>query len=480
MTFNSLHFLLFFPAVVVGYFALPFRYRWLFLLAASYYFYMSWRAEYGLLLFASTLVAYGTGLLMGRTPDPRKRRVYLLVSLISNLGVLFGFKYLDFFNESLRGLFNQFNIFYDVPAFQVLLPVGISFYTFQALSYSIDVYRGRKTPETHLGIFALYLSFFPQLVAGPIERSAHLLPQFHEKHDFDDQRVTAGLRRMAWGFFKKLVIADRLALYVNTVYNSPTDYTGLPLIVATYLFLWQLYCDFSAYSDIAIGAAQVMGFDLMENFRRPFFARSIGEFWQRWHISLTTWFRDYVYIPLARRRRFRWHPSLDFFILFVLIGLWHGANWTFIIFGLLHGFYMAWGIWTQGTRANLSRLAALKSYPRVTTLLEVFVTFHLLAFSIIFFRANSLSDALYIVSHLFAGLEWVPPYQIALGAYEFAVAILAIAILELVHFVQERGLPQMNLSRHPVWVRWSAYYLLLFGILIFGQFGRTEFIYFRF
>ena len=255
MLFNSFAFLKFFPIVVGIYFITPSRYRWFWLLAASYYFYMSWKPEYILLIIASTLVDYYSGLQMGKTADTARRKRFLILSLATNLGLLFAFKYFNFFNDSLRQTFNHFNIFYNVPTFDVLLPVGISFYTFQTLSYSIDVYRGRKTPETHLGIFALYVAFFPQLVAGPIERSQRLLHQFYQQHNFDHRRVSDGLKLMAWGLFKKVVIADRLAIVVNNVYNDPTAYAGIPLLVATYFFAFQIYCDFSGYSDIAIGAA---------------------------------------------------------------------------------------------------------------------------------------------------------------------------------------------------------------------------------
>ena len=268
MLFNSIEFLVFFPLVLIGYFSMPHKYRWIFLLLASYYFYMSWKAEYLILILVSTGIDYFAALRMSAVSEKSKKKKYLFMSLLSNLGILFGFKYFNFFSDSLRAVFDQFNIFYDVPAFDVLLPVGISFYTFQTLSYSIDVYRGDKEPEKHLGKFALYVAFFPQLVAGPIERSTRLMPQLHLNYKFEYDRVVDGLRLMLWGFFKKIVIADRLAHYVNLVYNNPDDYFGLQVIIATIFFAFQIFCYFSGYSDIAIGTAKVLGIDLMENFKK--------------------------------------------------------------------------------------------------------------------------------------------------------------------------------------------------------------------
>ena len=279
-----------------------------------------------------------------------------------------------------------------------------------------------------------------------------------------------------------MVIADRLAIYVNTIYNDPTQYTGVPLIVATYFFAWQIYCDFSGYSDIAIGSAKVLGFDLMENFRRPFFARSVNDLWTRWHISLTAWFRDYLYIPLARRHRFRWDPTLDLVLLFTLIGLWHGASWNFVLFGLTHGLLMAASLWTWHIRRRAARVLHTDRWPsRARTVLQVVGTFHLFFITIVFFRARTLADTAYILQHLFAGLKFEMPYRYALGRYEFTIAILSIVLLETVHYFQENGVHFRPLIlRQPLWLRWSVYYILIFTILILGEFGAEEFIYFQF
>ena len=359
MLFNSLEFIIFFPIVVAAYFALNPKYRWILLLLASYYFYMCWNYKYIVLIMFSTVVDYCSGILMYRTNKTGLRKLLLLASLTTNLGLLFFFKYFNFFGETVNYFFERFNIFAEVPAYSFLLPVGISFYTFQTLSYTIDIYRKKQTPEYHFGRFALFVSFFPQLVAGPIERSVNLIPQFRQDFKFDYERVRDGILFMVWGFFKKVVIADRLAEYVNLVYNNPTESEGFQNIIATFFFSIQIYCDFSGYSDIAIGAALILGYRLMTNFRRPYFALNIREFWQRWHISLSTWFRDYVYISLGGNRVVKWRWFYNLFITFLVSGLWHGANWTFVIWGALHGFYLIFAIWTIKIREQTNRLSLI-------------------------------------------------------------------------------------------------------------------------
>ncbi|MBD3170059.1 MAG: MBOAT family protein [candidate division Zixibacteria bacterium] len=491
MLFNSFHFIIFFPLVVALYFAVPHRYRWMLLLTASYYFYMCWKAEYIILIVFSTLIDYFAARKMGETEEKAIRKRWLMLSLAANLGLLFSFKYFNFFNASMKDLFDQFNIFYDVPAFKVLLPVGISFYTFQTLSYTIDVYRGIKKPEKHLGIFAVYVSFFPQLVAGPIERSTRLLPQFFEKKGFDYDRVTDGLRLMLWGFFKKIVIADRLAVFVNQVYNNPHDTPGVPLILATYFFAFQIYCDFSGYSDIAIGSARIMGYDLMQNFRRPYFAQSIAEFWKRWHISLSTWFRDYLYISIGGNRVVKWRWYSNLLIVFIVSGFWHGANWTFMVWGALHGSYLVVAIWTQNIRNRISEMIGLTSAPAVRKWFKIFITFHLAIFAWIFFRANSLMDAFYIVTHLHTNLGYFISHATSISQVksmlpvdfhplEYVISFLSIIFLVIVHYFQEKNSVGEWLDKRPIWIRWSAYYAVLLGILVFGHFGAMEFIYFQF
>jgi alginate O-acetyltransferase complex protein AlgI len=489
MQFNSLEYLIFFPFVVALYFTLPQRFRWVLLLTASYYFYMCWKAEYAVLLLVSTLVDYWAALRMGGVDDRRSRRKYLIVSLITNLGLLFSFKYLNFFNESTRALFDSVNIFYGVPTFDILLPIGISFYTFQTLSYTIDVYRGDRSPERHFGIFAVYVAFFPQLVAGPIERSNSLMPQFFEKHSFEYDRAADGLRLMLWGFFKKIVIADRLAIYVNQVYNHPSDFSGGPLILATYFFAFQIYCDFSGYTDIARGSAQIMGFRLRENFRRPYFAKSVIEFWQRWHISLSTWFRDYVYGPLGAKCKPKWRWYYNLFVVFFLSGLWHGANWTFAIWGTLHGTYMVVSAATRRRRQRLRALFRLDKHPTLLKLLQVSITFHLVLFGWVFFRANSLSDALLILrksttvdfGSLSADLtRGFYASDLSRGWFDLTVTFVCIALLIVVQLWQRSGEVRQSLIAQPTWVRWSVYYAGAIAIILLGVYEHAPFIYFQF
>jgi D-alanyl-lipoteichoic acid acyltransferase DltB (MBOAT superfamily) len=371
-------------------------------------------------------------------------------------------------------------MFYGIPEFRIILPIGISFYTFQTLSYTIDVYRGKKEAERHLGVFALYVAFFPQLVAGPIERSTRLLPQFFRKYYFDYRRVTDGLQLMLWGFFKKLVIADRLAVYVNQVYNNPADYHGVPLILATYFFTFQIYCDFSGYSDIAIGAAQVMGYNLMENFKRPYFSKSITEFWRRWHISLSSWFRDYLYIPLGGNRVHKWRWYYNIIAVFLLSGLWHGANWTFVVWGGLHGFYILFSLWTDNLRNKISSFLHTSRFPTIQKLFKVFITFHLVVFAWIFFRANSISDAFLILANITRIDSWQCSISGALNKIELIVAFLSILLLGVIHLIQAHTSVRTYLNGKPIWFRWACYYVIVFFITLFGKFEEQQFIYFQF
>lgn len=491
MLFNSVEFLLFFPIVVTAYYLCPQRYRWALLLAASYYFYAAWKLEYVVLIMISTGVDYVAGIQMGKQSTRAGRRPYLILSLVTNLGLLFAFKYFNFFNDSLRNLFDVFNIFYNVPGFDALLPVGISFYTFQTLGYTIDIYRGRQDPERHLGVFALFVSFFPQLVAGPIERAGRLLPQLHGAHSFHEDRVVSGLRLMLWGLFKKVVIADRLAIYVNQVYNHPDAYTGLPLLVATYFFAFQIYCDFSGYSDIAIGAARVLGIRLMENFRQPYTAHSVADFWRRWHISLTTWFRDYIYIPLGGNRvpPARWYMNIA--IVFLVSGLWHGARWTFVVWGGLHALFVLSGIWLGALYGWMARTwFGRDEAPHVPTWISIFATFHLVVFGWIFFRANSMPDARLIVRNMMDMATDAPlaatiaPWidaAVAQPVLEMVLALVLIGALETIQWLERRaGRLERQFDANPLWLRWAAYVALAAAIMNLGVAIETPFIYFQF
>ncbi len=332
MLFNSWQFLIFFPVITTLYFVLPHKYRWFLLLVASCVFYAAFVPAYLLILGATIIIDYVAGIYIEKNLGKR-RLLFLIISVAANVGTLAFFKYFNFFNDNVSYLAHFIGWNYPIQSLKILLPIGLSFHTFQAMSYTIEVYRGHQKAEKHLGIYALYVMFYPQLVAGPIERPQNLIHQFYEQHKFEYQRVADGLKLMAWGMFKKVVIADRLSILVNQVYGNPTEFTGFPLILATVLFAFQIYCDFSGYSDIAIGAAQVMGFKLMDNFNRPYFSKSIGEFWKRWHISLSTWFKDYVYIPLGGNKVGKWHWQFNIFLVFLISGLWHGANWTYVIWG---------------------------------------------------------------------------------------------------------------------------------------------------
>ena len=486
MLFNSIQFLFFFAIVMVLYFAIPYRFRWFLLLAASYYFYMTIKPGFIAFILLSTFITYYAGLQMGKKESKSERKKFLLLGLVLNLGLLFLLKYYNFFGNSLSFLLTRFQIGYHIPALNLLLPVGISFYIFKSVSYSIDVYRGDQPPEKHLGHFALYVAFFPQLLAGPIERATRFLPQVREKFDFDYLRVAKGFRRMLWGLFQKMVIADNLAPLVDSVYNNPTHYQGTSLVLATVFFAFQIYCDFSGYSDIAIGAAQVLGYRTMENFNRPYFSSSVPEFWRRWHISLSTWLRDYLYMPMGGNRVPipRWYFNL--FIVMLICGFWHGANWTFLIWGGLHGLYLALSAFTQRMRRKFYEVIGLERVPRLHRYLKVAVTFSLISFAWIFFRANNVTDAFYVVSHLPIGWKSVLHIQglketpfLALK-FELIIAMFSMALLILVHWMERRGPIVENLSRRPVWLRWSVYYSIVLSILLFGNIGVKQFIYFQF
>jgi alginate O-acetyltransferase complex protein AlgI len=481
MLFNSIEFLIFFPLVVIVYFLVPLRLRIPLLVIASYYFYMSWRAEYIILIIVSTLIDYFAGRKLGGDIRNKSRKIFLALSLISNLGILSFFKYFNFFSESIHSFLSIGNVNYTPAEFSLLLPVGISFYTFQTLSYTINVYRGVQKPESNFIKFALYVSFFPQLVAGPIERADRLLPQFDKENSIDYYRITDGLKLMAWGFFKKLVVADRLAAIVNNVYNDPTNFSGIPLLLATYFFAFQIYCDFSGYSDIAIGAARVLGYNLMENFRQPYFSESIADFWRRWHISLSSWFRDYVYIPLGGNRVGEERLFMNLLIVFIVSGLWHGANWTFVVWGSLHGFLMVASIFGSKFIKRFAPLRFPEPKSSLVTGVKIFATFHLVLLSWVFFRANSLSDALYIIRNIFTRFEFTTGYGLNLGGfYEIVITAAALLTLLLVDFFREKGFTSSSMRTRPIYLRWALYYVLIFSILLFGEFGISEFIYFQF
>lgn len=471
MLFNSFEFLIFFPIVCVIYFLLgKNKFRNPFLLIASYYFYMNWKPIYALLILTSTILTYVCGLLVEKySEDERKKKLYLTVSIVLNFAILFVFKYFNFVNESVYELLSLFGLHWNVPNLDILLPVGISFYTFQAVGYSVDVYRGTIKAEKNFFTYALFVSFFPQLVAGPIERAKNLLPQFHKEHSFKYVDVVEGFKQMLWGFFMKLCVADRLSAYVDAVYNNVGNHNGISMIVATIFFTFQIYCDFGGYSNIAIGAARIMGFRLMENFKRPYLSMSIKEFWKRWHISLSSWFMDYVYIPLGGNRVKYGRHLLNLMITFLVSGIWHGANWTFFLWGALHGTYLVIG--------NVFRkyIYSPKQENVVSKIIRTMFCFILVAFAWIFFRANTIGDAFVIIGKMFTekGKLFVDLTAMIHG-------LMALFILVFKDLKDDFGLKFNFMHSKHIVVRYASCVCLIAFILLFGALIGGQFIYFQF
>ena len=498
MLFNSLAFLLFFPMVCVVYYCVPrscLRLRNLFLLAASYYFYMNWEPVYALLLLASTVVTYAAARGMGQPPpslsqgggkrDGRKRKVWLVVSLVVNLSLLVVFKYYNFLTSNITELMALCGVSIDIPVSKLLLPVGISFYTFQALGYTIDVYRGTTEVERDFWTYALFVSFFPQLVAGPIERSNNLLPQFKQVRSFDYESGMTGLRMMVWGYFLKLVLADRCGDYVNAVFNHLEMHNGGSYLVASLLFPFQIYGDFAGYSLIAIGAARILGFRLMQNFRHPYLSCSVGEFWHRWHISLSTWFKDYVYIPLGGNRVGRRRQYVNLMVTFIVSGLWHGANWTFLCWGALHGALLcmekALGMTAEGRglraegRGLLKGQASRWAERRVGRFGRWLLTFVLVCFAWIFFRADSLADVGIILKGIFT--DWGVPFTRISDFAIIGVSLLALLADGLT--AEGRGLTAEGRGVRVVLMH-VGIALMIAIICLFGVLDSSQFIYFQF
>lgn len=547
MLFNSLQFLLFFTVVTLGYFSLKWRGRWVLLLLSSCYFYMVLKPEYIVILFLTIVIDYIAGIWIEKSSG-KTRRWLLILSLVSNVGILAFFKYLGFFTENLTWLFEQIGM--PAVADQVfslgnrvfikvlhlfgesgissfkdnksILPVGLSFHTFQAMSYTIEVYRGNQKAERHFGIYSLYVMFYPQLVAGPIERPQNVLWQFHSYFKYDRENVKAGLMQMAFGLFKKLVIADRLSMLVDSAYSDPSQQNGMTLLVATFFYTFQIYCDFSGYSDVAIGAARVMGFTLMENFRTPYIAQSVSEFWRRWHISLSTWFRDYLYIPLGGNRKGPFRQYLNMLIVFLASGLWHGPNWTYVIWGGLNGLYQVMAVLRDKllVRLGFSVAPALRpvsatpdtappgvefpargpvsaqpgtppnpaSYGPVSgkanrpaenpkspvlIVLNTLFTFVLIMLTWVFFRAHNLSDALLILRRI-GTLSFSDTLVSPMNPVEMGFSVFLIAFLMLKEYFY-LTIPTRSTVRFVV-----LFGLITFLTYLFGVFSSNQFIYFQF
>ncbi len=441
---------------------------------------MAWKPIFILLVLFSTVINYYMSLKIKSTNNKNKKKLYLNIALFISLGILFVFKYLTLINETFRTLFLYINVDYPFNSLNILLPMGISFYTFQTLSYTIDVYKERVTPQRGFLRLTLFIIFFPQLVAGPIERSDRLMPQLFKKKNFNLIRTIEGVQIMLLGYFKKVVIADRLSIAVNTVYNNPHNYSGLYFIITTILFAFQIYCDFSGYSEIALGCAKVLGIELMENFKRPYFSKSIKEFWRRWHISLSTWFKDYVYIPLGGNKVSTIRKYFNLFITFLISGLWHGANWTFVIWGMLHGLYQIIGTITFKFRKSIGELPKL---------FKIIITFSLVCFAWIFFRANTIGDAIYIVTNLFNDIsEWTNKdylykavTHMGLNFLEFIIAIASVLLLLLYEFLSRKIDLYKKLNTGNIILRGAFYITLVIIILTMGVYhNASQFIYFQF
>lgn len=503
MLFNSIAFCIFFPIVTLLYFLLPYRFRWMLLLAASFFFYMAFLPVYSLILLVTIVVDYFAGIYIAKSTGSR-RKFYLILSLICNIGFLCFFKYYDFFISNFNSWFslnlpvmkelwisgviidwnnavntvanNTFGT--DLAILRdIVLPIGLSFHTFQAMSYTIEVYRGKQAPEKHFGIYALYVMFYPQLVAGPIERPQNILHQFYEKHDFDADRVSDGLKMMVFGLFKKVVIADRLAIYVNTVYDAPGNHSGASLALATVFFAVQIYCDFSGYSEMAIGAARVMGYKLMTNFRMPYMSRTISEFWRRWHISLSSWFTDYVYIPMGGSRVAVPRMYFNLLFVFLLSGFWHGANWTFIAWGGVNGIYLILARVLAKPRKWWNKLLGINEEGFLYQGFQIVTTFFMACFAWIFFRAASMSDALLIIRKIFTFEGPLFTDSLSMMAYAFfGIAFLAVYETKAEFFPAKFTLLH---HRNQV-VRQLSYAVLVILILLIGVFDGGQFIYFQF
>jgi alginate O-acetyltransferase complex protein AlgI len=479
MLFNSYHFLIFFPIVTLLYFILPHKIRWFFLLVSSCYFYMAFIPIYILILGFTITVDYFAGIYIDNS-EGRRRKLYLICSLIANIGVLAIFKYYNFINNNFSFLLQGIGVKNPMPYFPYILPIGLSFHTFQAMSYTIEVYRRNFKAERNFGIFSLYVMFFPQLVAGPIERPYNLLVQLRKKVSPEFPRILNGLKIIAFGFFKKVVIADNIATYVDTIYNHPSQYYGATLSIAVILFAFQVYCDFSGYTDIAIGTAKILGIDLMINFKRPFFSKSVSEFWRRWHISLMSWFRDYIYFSLGGNRVRISRMYLNFFIVFFFSGLWHGANWTFLVWGISNGLLVIYEHLTRNIRMKLFNFLYLNRIVLIKKIIQVSITFGLFSLTCIFFRAKSLTDAFTIFNNIFKypshnlGIHFLDVFN---QTWTF---LLLVGFLLGVESIERKKPLNEYFGNKPVFIEIAFYTLIIFLTLIYSNFHEVPFIYFIF
>lgn len=474
MLFNTFEFLIFFLAVFLLFFSLPQKRRWIVLLASSYFFYGYWKPSYLILIASSTISDYFISNAIYTLKNQKTKKSLLFLSISLNLSLLFLFKYFDFLADSFNNLSSFVGGDYKLKLLNLVLPVGISFYTFQTMSYTIDVYNGKLKPEKHFGIFSLFVAFFPQLVAGPIERASNLLPQFHKKIELNYDRFASGAQLILWGLVKKIMIADRVGIVANEIFNSYQDYHGFTLIIGVIFFAFQIYCDFSGYSDIAIGTARVFGYDLIKNFNSPYFSISLTDFWRRWHISLSTWFKDYVYIPLGGNRTIKWRWYFNLWITFLISGFWHGANWTFVLWGALHGFGLI-----------LENILSF-SKKRRFNLIRKFWIFGVVCLGWIFFRANDIEDAFQYISRILVfksySLEQISPYIVPVSkntvfSMDFILGYFVILMLLL---VEHHLIIKKRWGFIPQGIKVLICSFVTTAIFIIGVFKMNEFIYFQF
>lgn len=494
MLFNSIEFLIFFPIVILIYYLIPKKVKYIWLLVASYYFYMSWNAQYAILIAVSTLVTYVAGLLIERNSKKSAKKLVLILDLIVNLGILFVFKYLGFGLNTLNKVLGIIHVSAIEKPFDILLPVGISFYTFQALGYSIDVYRGNVKAEKNPLKYALFVSFFPQLVAGPIERSENLQKQIKEMGErrlWSLEGIVIGFSQMVWGLFMKMVIADRISIFVDSVFVNVYAIGTIETVLGAIAFAIQIYCDFAGYSAVAIGAAKMMGFNLMENFNAPYFAESIPEFWHRWHISLSSWFKDYLYIPLGGNRKGRLRKYLNLMLTFLVSGLWHGAAWTYVLWGGIHGLYQVVGDLLKPIKKSLVKLTKMNTEVFSFRFGKIAITFGLTCFAWIFFRAGSVGEAFEYVKRMLTNWNpWVlfgeDLYTYGLDRREVMILFAAILVLFLTDFICHRRSANFGycLARQNAWFRWVVLIVLVLVTLVYGEYGinfdSKQFIYFAF
>ena len=479
MLFNSLGFAIFLPIVFILYWFVAnkkFSFQNALLLFSSYYFYSCWDWRFLFLLIFSTLLDYFSGIQIEKTSNPFGRKFWFWLSIVINLGFLATFKYFNFFADSFKNLFSLFGVQVNVWSLNVILPVGISFYTFHGLSYIIDVYNKRIVAEKKFIDYAVFVCFFPLLVAGPIERATHLLPQIKKKRIFNQNQAIDGLRQILWGLFKKIVIADNCAEFTNLIFNNTNQYAGSTLVMGALFFTFQIYCDFSGYSDIALGVSRLFGIELLKNFSYPYFSRDIAEFWRRWHISLSSWFKDYLYIPLGGSKGNKWTKIRNTFIIFIVSGFWHGANWTFIVWGLLNAIYFLPLLLSNKNRVHIDIVAKNSSFPSFKELMSMLFTFGLTVFAWIFFRANNLHHAVNYIyrmmsKKLFSLPEVRPSYLMIL--------VLIFILFEWMGRKNNYAIEKLGLNYHKIY-RWSIYIIILISIFIFGATKEQEFIYFQF